>query len=317
VADLPSLLPRDAGLTELFHATWPLVDPTLAEDALRILAEAAELERGVPPIDAEDARLYRSRLPLDRRAAAEEEALRAIWAGAIDTDGLEAQGYLPRLLAIAGTIGRESTLPWTVRNTIEAVRLEFRVRKVLTAITDRVRAGELVFSAVDPRTSQRFNPDPALLRDLKGSDRSRSQIPTGSGLITHLRFEENPAYNPAQGELPLVSDSVAPVPPELAHGLTIDHRPASPAAQRSDDPAVIEETPSLDPVAVAETASEPLSAAVQKGYDKWVAHGAPLPTTEDDKEWAAARGISQRRVAELRAANPTPGLHRRGRRRKK
>jgi hypothetical protein len=50
----------------------------------------------------------------------------------------------------------------------------------------------------------------------------------------------------------------------------------------------------------------------QPEYDAWVASKGTIPTTDEDKDWAARHSITQARVARMRAANPNPALHQRG-----
>jgi hypothetical protein len=81
--------------------------------------------------------------------------------------------------------------------------LEWRVRQVLAAIADRVRGGNATLTATHPQTYKRFSPDPTLIEDLLGSDRSRSQITTASGVIRNLRVALRAAPDPNQPELKL------------------------------------------------------------------------------------------------------------------
>jgi hypothetical protein len=63
-------------------------------------------------------------------------------------------------------------------------------------------------------------------------------------------------------------------------------------------------------------ATTPLPDPLQTDYDNWVTSNPTIPTVAADEDWAARRGITQARVARLRAGNSNPKLHQRGRRRK-
>lgn len=56
----------------------------------------------------------------------------------------------------------------------------------------------------------------------------------------------------------------------------------------------------------------PAPLSLQGKYNKWVKGRVQAPTRGEDRVWAAARSISVRRVAQLRAHNPDPRLRRRG-----
>lgn len=53
---------------------------------------------------------------------------------------------------------------------------------------------------------------------------------------------------------------------------------------------------------------------LQAAYDAWAASRPQRPTRSEDRDWAKERGISQKRVAKLRAASPDPRLRGLGRR---
>jgi len=176
---LIALQPRVATLTEWFLANWPRFDPTLAEDALD------ELQRALGDLP---------------RSQARDEAIRWIWEEDISLDGAQIGQFLRGL---AGA--------WHPTSSRNRLRLEERVRKILMALADEIGAGCWVLTGTNPRTHQRDAPDPALIEDLTGTDRSRNRSPTVEGMIRHLRIQATPAHDPAQKGPPLNQ-----TPPALA-----------------------------------------------------------------------------------------------------
>jgi hypothetical protein len=71
--------------------------------------------------------------------------------------------------------------------------LEDRIRKILAALAEEVRTGELPLTATHLKTHQRFKPDPTLIEEAMGSHGSRDQIPTNDRMIKYLRFQETPS----------------------------------------------------------------------------------------------------------------------------
>jgi hypothetical protein len=179
------VITRRIDLYGMFLATWPEVDPKLAEDALRFFWEDAEL-----------------------RYLDEGQAIWRIWTEDLSLDGPEVAMYLQRSADVPSSIivgpdGFERR---------ERIMLEKRVRAVLAAIADKVYRGEAVFTATHPKTHEPFRPDSALLENLTGSERSRDRIATDGGVIRNLRFENNPAHDTAQGKLPLPQQKRPPEP---------------------------------------------------------------------------------------------------------
>jgi hypothetical protein len=183
-------------LTQLFLHAWPLVDPTLAENAL---AEIPHSGAGLP------------------RERAREEAVRWIWEedlSVIDTSTLEVW-RLPPDGRMEGA-QRLSFPPWSfdgpeIQAYLRALpgayspishgrlMLEVRVHRVLAWIADAVRCGALSMTATHPQTHQPFEPDPILIEGLFGSSRrGAGQISTDAGTIRKLRFICN--TDPAQGK---------------------------------------------------------------------------------------------------------------------
>jgi hypothetical protein len=144
------------------------VDPSLAEDAL---AEIPHVGLGLA------------------REQALKEAVLWIWREDIPLDDPRLEDHLR-----GGLPGSYS--PWSQAR----LQLEARVREVLAAIADKVN-GTLKFYAIDPRTNGPIEPDPALLRDLLGSDRSRNRIPTSIGPIRHLVFVGSPELEDLEDQL--------------------------------------------------------------------------------------------------------------------
>jgi hypothetical protein len=177
---------RRIDLYERFLATWPEVDPKLAEDALRCLHED-DVQRRRPP-----------------RVDNEAQAIWWLWREDISLDGPEVAMYLQGWLGapapgsivvgVDGVERRVAGAPDLISH--ERLMLEIRVRLVLAAIADKVRRCELVCTATHPQTHEPFRPDPTLLEKISGSDRSRNQITTSNGVITGLGFHQ-PDEKPA------------------------------------------------------------------------------------------------------------------------
>jgi hypothetical protein len=194
--------PRSVSFYEIFLNAWPRHDPDLAKDALAVLTEDALSRRSIPPVDSET------------------EAVRWIWEELAQIDTLEARAYLRRLAGAASTVSYERLM------------LEVRVRKVLEAIANEVERGDLQFTALDPRSGQRFNPDPTLLVGLAGPDRWREQIPTPNGFIKNLRFVEIGTHDLGQLTLPLeeampAEDATEKAKPEVGTVHSIDEAEAA------------------------------------------------------------------------------------------
>jgi hypothetical protein len=224
---------RRIDLYERFLATWPEIDPKLAEDALRCLRED-DVQRRRPP-----------------RVDNEAQAIWWLWTEDISLDGPEVAIYLQGWLGAAapgsivvdldGVERRVAGAPDTISR--ERLMLETRARRVLAAIADKVRRRELVFTATHPKTHEPFRPDPALLEKISGSDRSRNQITTSNGVITGLGFHE-PDEKPAA---PTTEDGQA-----TKNSMTLNRSP--------DDP---EPTDDKKPPSRPSDASRPRDATVK------------------------------------------------------
>jgi hypothetical protein len=202
--------PDAIDLTGLFMIAWPLVDRTLAEDALAALPHVGV---GLPPERArEEAVLWIwqedlavidtsglavLQLPPDGRVEDAQRVPLSPWA----FEGPEVRAFL------RGLPGAYSPISHT------RLMIEVRAQRVLAWIAEQVRAGALGFEATHPRTHQRFEPDPTLIEGLFGLNRWRGQIPTDTGTISGLRFYccKSPAEpDPAQGDLVLEPHQVIP-----------------------------------------------------------------------------------------------------------
>jgi len=100
----------------------------------------------------------------------------------------------------------------------DRLSLEYRVRKILAAIADEVRSGTRKLTATNPRTHQRFEPDPAYLETLLGSDRSREQITTDDGVLRSMRLTATAEADPNQPELP----GMGKRPSQRRHGTALN-----------------------------------------------------------------------------------------------
>jgi hypothetical protein len=179
-------LPRGVALTDVFLAVWRHLDPTLGRDAL-VELDDAQRQRGLPLLfEFSSARVDAETL----RASREAEAVRLIWQEDVPFDDPMTQAFM------RGVPGIESVF------SSARLRLEERMRKILMTWADEVRDGKRELTATHPKTHQRFSPDPTLLENLIGSDRSKSQITTDEGVIRNLRLTVEPEPDPNQPPLP-------------------------------------------------------------------------------------------------------------------
>jgi hypothetical protein len=177
-------LPDGVDLTTVFFAIWPHLDPALRREALDIL-EDEQRQLGRPELFAFPTAALDPESLQQRR---EHEALVQIWEEDVPLEDPMVRAYLRGLPGAESAVSRAR------------LELEVRVRKILVAIAERLRAGVWKLTATDPKTHQRFEPDPTMLENLIGSDRSRGQITTDAGVLRNVRVVMTPEPDPKQPE---------------------------------------------------------------------------------------------------------------------
>jgi hypothetical protein len=203
-------LPGGMTLSEWFRALWPILDPTLALEALGILTEDAHRHRLPPAVEneAEAVRLVweegpalaitrlppviAQEMPLPRSLA---EVKRRSRPGVLEFEGRQIQAFLRQARGTASPVPRDRLM------------LEERVRKILVAIVDMARRGAIRITAIHPASQRRVEIEPELLEGLGGADRTRDQVTTPIGVFRSVKVHTLPEHehDPAQlalGEAP-------------------------------------------------------------------------------------------------------------------